>query len=196
VRIFGERGLIVRPGLIVGPHDPTDRYTYWPHRVAKGGEVLVPGTPQQHVQFIDVRDLAAWMLRLVEGQVNGILHATGPEQALSMGAFLEACRHISASNTHFTWVDEQFLLDAGVAPWSDLPLWVPALDPSTHGFNDVDCSRAYTQGLRCRPVADTAYDTLEWARSRPEDHHWRAGIDAEREAELLQAWHTRQRRAL
>src|SRR5712691_1788013 len=132
--------LTIRPGLIVGPHDPTDRFTYWPHRVAQGGEILAPGKGLQHVQFIDVRDLAAWTVRMVEANHTGTYHATGPEHTLTMQQFLEECQSVIGSDAHFTWVSEAFLLDKEVDPYVELPLWVPANDPDSVGFERVNRS--------------------------------------------------------
>jgi 2'-hydroxyisoflavone reductase len=183
------RVLTVRPGLIVGPHDPTDRFTYWPVRMAEGGEVLAPGRPEWAVQFIDVRDLAEWTLRLVEARSTGIYNATGPDYALGMGPFLEACIAAAASDARLTWVSEEYLLGAGVAPWSDLPLWVP--EEGHAGFSSVNCSKAIAAGLTFRPLAQTIRDTLAWNATRPHDTPPRAGITREREAELLKGWHAR-----
>jgi 2'-hydroxyisoflavone reductase len=182
------RVLNLRPGLIVGPHDPTDRFTYWPQRVAEGGAVLAPNRPEHGTQIIDVRDLAEWTVQMVEARQVGIYNATGPEYRLTMGQLLDACRAVSGSDAQISWVSERFLLDAGVQPWSELPLWVPAEDPSNAGFDAIDCSRAIAAGLRFRPLADTIRDTLAWAATRPADHAWRAGLAREREAELLAAW--------
>jgi 2'-hydroxyisoflavone reductase len=188
---MGQRALIVRPGLIVGPHDPSDRFTYWPHRVAVGGEVLAPGQPGHAIQVIDVRDLAAWVLSVAEAGQAGTYNATGPDYVLTMGVLLEACRQASDSAAQITWVDEQFLLDAGVTPWSELPLWVPTTDPSTRGFDAVDCTRAMRAGLRFRPIEETVQDTLAWTSARSAAWEWRAGLTQEREAEVLRAWHER-----
>ncbi len=182
------RVLTVRPGLIVGPHDPTDRFTYWPQRVAQGGAVLAPNRPEHGTQIIDVRDLAEWMIQMVEARHTGIYNATGPEYRLTMGQLLDTCRDVSGSDARVSWVSERFLLDAGVQPWSELPLWVPAEDPSNAGFDAIDCGKAIGAGLRFRPLADTIRDTLAWVSTRPADHVWRAGITREREAELLAAW--------
>ena len=186
------RALIIRPGLIVGPHDPTDRFTYWPVRMARGGEVLAPGRPGWPTQIIDVRDLAEWTLQMVRRRATGIFNATGPAEPLPFGYVLEAGKAVSASDAQVTWVGEQFLLDQGVQPWSELPLWVPELDPSMAGFNSVNCSRAIEHGLTFRPLAQTIADTLAWHAGRPADHEWRAGLSAAREAELLSAWHARE----
>jgi 2'-hydroxyisoflavone reductase len=178
------RVLTIRPGLIVGPHDPSDRFTYWPWRVAQGGEVLAPERPEYRVQFIDVRDLAAWTLSMIEAGAIGVYNATGPEQPLGMGDLLEACR--TTDDTRFTWAGADFLEQQGVAPWSELPLWVPDT-PDTAGFSAFDCSKALAAGLRFRPLHETVRDTLNWAATRPADYVWRAGLSREREAAILAA---------
>jgi 2'-hydroxyisoflavone reductase len=181
--------LNVRPGLIVGPHDPTDRFTYWPRRVAQGGEVLAPNRPEHGTQIIDVRDLAEWMIAMVEQRQVGIYNATGPEYRLTIGQVLDESRSVSGSDARITWVSERFLLDAGVQPWSQIPLWVPAEDPDNAGFDAVNCAKAIGAGLRFRPLAETIRDTLAWDARLPAERELRAGITREREAELLQAWH-------
>jgi 2'-hydroxyisoflavone reductase len=178
----------VRPGLIVGPHDPTDRFTYWPERLARGGDVLAPGSPDRPVQFVDARDLAEWMLRLAGARATGVLHATGPARPLGMGALLDSCARAGAADARVVWVDERFLLDAGVQPWMELPLWIPDADPESFGFLRTDCSRAIAAGLTFRPLDDTVRDTLAWARSRAGDTPRRAGLAPERERELLERW--------
>ena len=184
------RALIVRPGLIVGPHDPTDRFTYWPSRVAQGGEVLAPGRPGKPVQLIDVRDLAEWTIRLAEKKQSGVYNATGPKVPLPMEQLLHTtCQVASGSDATLTWASERFLLDHEVEPWSDLPLWTPESDPAFAGFHAFDCRKAIAAGLTFRPLADTVRDTLAWAATRPDDHEWRAGLTRDRERELLQAWH-------
>lgn len=188
-RHFPQRALHVRAGLIVGPHDPTDRFTYWVVRAARGGEVLAPARPDYLTQFIDVRDLAEWTIRMAEARHAGTYNATGPLQPLPMGELLQAARDASGSDAQFTWVSEAFLLENKVAPWSELPLWIPDSDPDAAGFSTVRCARALAAGLRYRPLADTLRDTLAWAQARPAEHAWRAGLTPEREAELLAAWH-------
>ena len=183
-RAFPGRDLLIRPGLIVGPHDPSDRFTYWPARVARGGEVLAPGRPERPVQFIDVRDLADWIIRLVEARATGVYNATGPQSPLSMGALLEECRLVSGSDTRFTWVDESVLLAHNVAPYTELPLWVPA---EARDFDRFDCAKAFASGLTPRPLADTLRATLAWEATRPTDQPRRNGLTPEREAELLAA---------
>lgn len=187
-RALPGRTLIIRPGLIVGPYDPSDRFTYWPHRVAQGGEVLAPGSASAPVQIIDGRDLALWTLVLLEAGQTGVYNATGPAQPLTMGAILDACREASRSEAAITWVDEAFLLARGVQPWSDLPLWLPASDPAYAGFHRFDRRKAIAAGLGFRPLAETVRDTLAWDASRPADHPWKAGLTRQREGELLAAW--------
>jgi 2'-hydroxyisoflavone reductase len=187
------RVLNVRAGLIVGPHDASDRFTYWPHwphRVAKGGDVLAPGRPDRAVQIIDVRDLAEWNVRMAEHGVSGVFNATGPDYTLTMGAVLETCKNVSGSDARFVWASEQFLLDAGAQPWTQLPLWVPDTEENA-GFSTVDCSKAFAAGLTFRPPAETVRDTLAWDATRPADEERRNGLPPERETELLQGWRAR-----
>jgi 2'-hydroxyisoflavone reductase len=186
------RALNIRPGLIVGPHDPTDRFTYWPHRVAQGGEVLAPGRPERHVQIVDVRDLAEWTVRAVEEGRAGVYNATGPDYALTMGRLLDTCREASGSEGRVTWVGEDFLAEKAVGPWIELPLWIPESDPDAAGFSDVNCGKAIGVGLAFRDLAETVRATLEWDAARPADREWRAGLKPEREAELLREWHSRE----
>jgi 2'-hydroxyisoflavone reductase len=173
---FGDRCAIVRPGLIVGPHDPTDRFTYWPRRLAEGGEVLAPGSPQQPVQIVDARDLGAWLAEVAERRVAGVFNATGPADPLTLGETLERI----APGAHLVWVDEQRILDAGVEPWSELPLWVPGGDYV--GLLRADISRALAEGLTFRPLEETARDTLAWSREAGEQ---RPTLTREREREIL-----------
>ena len=182
--IYGERALIVRPGLIVGPNDPTDRFTYWPVRVARGGDVLVPEKPNVPVQIIDVRDLSDFIIKLIEEKASGIYNATGPDSELTLGAMLEACKEVSGSDANFRWASVEFLNQNNIAPWSDMPVWVPDTEEDA-GFSRVDISKAINAGLTFRPLEETVRDTIDWAATRPSDHEWRAGLKAEREAELL-----------
>lgn len=182
--IYGERALIVRPGLVVGPQDPTDRFTYWPVRVSRGGEVLAPERPQAPVQFIDARDLAEFIIQLTEGHASGIYNATGPDYELTIGRLLEVCKQVNGSDATFRWASLEFLNQNNVQPWSDLPVWIPA-EGETEGFTRFDISRAIGAGLKFRPLEETVRDTLAWARTRPADHEWRAGLKPEREQELL-----------
>ena len=189
-RWFPGRTTVIRPGLIVGPGDPTDRYTYWPVRMARGGEVLAPGTPADPVQIIDARDLSEWIIRMAETGTTGIYNATGPERPLGIGEMLEGMRPLAEAPVDLTFVPADFLADQNVRPWADMPTWVPPIGPSA-GFARVDIGRALEQGLTFRPGPQTARDTLEWHRTRPaeERESLRAGLSPEREAEVLAAWH-------
>jgi 2'-hydroxyisoflavone reductase len=185
------RVLVIRPGLIVGPNDPTDRFTYWPARVARGGEVLAPGRPDRATQVIDVRDLAEWTIALVEGRQTGVYNATGPDHVLTMGELLDTSREVSDSDARTVWVDEGFLLEQGVGPWMELPLWLPESDPDAAGFSAIDVSKAIAAGLRFRPLRETVRATLEWAGTRPPEYAWRAGLAPDKEQALLKAWEER-----
>ena len=182
--IYGGRGLIIRPGLIVGPYDPTDRFTYWPVRVARGGDVLAPEGPDAPIQIIDVRDLSDFIIKLIEENAPGVFNATGPDYELTMGAMLETCKQVSGSDAHFEWASVEFLMRHEVAPWSDMPVWIPNTEEDA-GFSRVDVSKAIEAGLTFRPLEETVRDTLEWAKTRPPDRELRAGLKAEREQELL-----------
>jgi 2'-hydroxyisoflavone reductase len=189
-RAMPGRVMNLRAGLIVGPHDPTDRFTYWVHRVAEGGEVLAPGNPEQRISFIDVRDLGDWIVRSAAARTAGVFNATGPGEPCTMGTLLETIRLESGSDARLTWVDQNFLEAEGVAPWQDMPLWLPD-DPEYAGFNSVDCRRAIEAGLTFRSVADTVRATLASARAKTMVPGERAGIDRTREAALLEKWHAR-----
>jgi 2'-hydroxyisoflavone reductase len=182
------RVLTIRPGIIVGPYDYSDRFTYWVHRIAQGGEVLAPGRPDRQVQIIDVRDLAEWIIRMLEAQQTGIYNATGPEKQLNMQQILETCKNISGSNAHFTWLNDAFLLEAGAVPWSQVPLWLPETDDAV-GLNAMSLKRALATGLTFRPLAQTVQDTLAWDHLRSEGEQWQAGLTGEDETRFLQAWH-------
>ena len=188
---FGDRAIVVRPGLIVGPHDPTDRFTWWPHRVALGEKVAAPGRASRTVQFIDVRDLARWMVSLVERDATGTFNATGPQTPIAMESVLTACRDVSGSNADIRWVDEAFLAQKHILPWKEMPLWVPESDAHAAGFMDVPIARALATGLAFRDLRETIADTLTWSRTRAADHAWKAGLAADREAALLRDWDAR-----
>jgi len=179
------RVLNIRPGLIVGEYDPTDRFAYWPWRVSLGGDVLAPGRPEHRTQFIDVRDLADWTVRMIEQKQTGIYNATGPREPITMGELLEASQKVSGSSARILWVSESLLLENNVQPWSDLPLYLAESDPSTAGADQVSIQKALNAGLTFRTLEDTLQSTLEWAKSRPAGYAWRAGLTREREAELL-----------
>jgi 2'-hydroxyisoflavone reductase len=189
VRIFGSRAIVVRPGLIVGPTDPTGRFSYWPWRLAGGGNVLAPGSPHNAIQFIDVRDLAAWILRLVQIGATGPFNGTGPIEGATFGELLDTCRWVAGEEVGIEWVDERFLEREAVQPWTELPLWIPSHDPQTRGFHAVDTTRAQATGLKTRPIAVTVNDILE-AGIPPADDKRRAGkLTRERERDLLAVWH-------
>ncbi len=191
-KAFPGRATNIRPGLIVGPGDRSDRYTYWPVRIDRGGEVLAPGDPLDPVQVIDVRDLGEWMIHMVEESVFGVFNATGPEKPLPIGDMLGSIKKAIGSDATFTWVNADFLQEQRVQPWSHMPVWFPPRGNMV-GFGRFDCSRAIAAGLTFRPHEITASATLAWHKTRPEEErtNLRAGISAEREAEVLAAWHAR-----
>ena len=189
---FPKKTMIIRPGLIVGPGDESDRFTYWPVRVDRGGEVLAPGTPNDTVQFIDARDLAEWTIRMVEQGTTGIFNATGPDYKLTIGKMLEDIKTATKSNAQFTWVDADFLQSQKVRAWSDMPVWVAPRGQET-GFSQISVKKALSKGLTYRPVGDTALATLDWFKKQPADRQatLKAGISSEREAQVLAAWHAK-----
>jgi 2'-hydroxyisoflavone reductase len=189
---FPGKSLVIRPGLIVGPGDETDRFTFWPVRVARGGEVLAPGSPKDTVQFIDARDLAEWTIRMVEQGTTGTFNALGPAAKLTMGAMLDDIKAATKSDAQFTWIDVDFLLAQKVSPWNDMPVWVAPRGPET-GFTQLSNKRAVSKGLTFRSVGETTQATLEWFRKLPIERQGslRSGITAEREKEVLAAWHAR-----
>jgi 2'-hydroxyisoflavone reductase len=183
------RVLVVRPGLIVGPGDPTDRFTYWPVRLDQGGEVLAPGTGKDPVQVIDVRDLGAWMVEMSDRRATGTFNAVGPARTTTIREMLEDCQAGIGSKATLAWVPWPFLEKEKVEPWSDMPVWIPA-DGEGSGMAQVSIARAVADGLRFRPVSVTARDTLDWWRTLPAERRakLRAGISREREAQVLAAW--------
>lgn len=195
------RALVIRPGLIVGAYDPTDRFTYWVNRVARGGEVLAPGNPDRQVQIIDARDLSEWIIRMAARGATGVYDATGPGDRLTMRELLDEAKSVSGSDARFTWADERFLLDAGVEPWSQLPLWFPEVEEKYRFFLSVDCQKAIAAGLTFRTLAETVAETLRWDRERAQEttsagegsgiRVLKSGLAPERERELLEAWHGR-----
>jgi 2'-hydroxyisoflavone reductase len=198
---YPDRFTIIRPGLIVGPLDRSDRFTYWPVRVARGGEVLAPGEPNDVTQFIDARDLAEWTIRMAEmgpRDGGGIYNATGPRQPIPMGNFLNVCKDVTHSDARFTWVPWTFLAEQKIRPWRDMPIVVPPTG-ETAGFSRRNIDRALAKGLTFRPLEVTIKDTLEWNKTRPQEDQDKlaagavAGISAQREAEVLAAWHQKQK---
>ncbi|MEM7130442.1 MAG: SDR family oxidoreductase [Chloroflexota bacterium] len=180
--IMPGRVLHVRAGLIVGPYDPTDRFTYWPVRVANGGDVLAPPDATAPVQFIDVRDLAEWIVQMADARKAGVYNATGPAETTSFEHFLTTCKTTTDSNASFAWADSELLAKHEIAPWMDLPLWVP---PEAAGMLQTNCAKAIDDGLVFRPIQETVHATLQWAQTRPGDYQWRAGLSAEREVAAL-----------
>jgi len=187
-RYFPGRALHVRAGLIVGPHDPTGRFAYWPWRVDQGGEVLAPGTPEQLIQFVDGRDLAAWMVQMASSRQPGTFNATGPATPLTWGELLATCQTIAANPSRLVWIADDFLLEKGVQPWQELPLWIPASSEEAPGLYTIDCGRAIAAGLAFRPLVETVRDTLTWLKQRDGGWTWQTGLAAEKETAVLQAW--------
>jgi 2'-hydroxyisoflavone reductase len=183
--IYGDRALIIRPGLIVGPYDPTDRFTYWPMRVKRGGDMIAPDRPAAPIQIIDGHDLSAFIIQLIEQNASGIYNATGPDRELTIGELLDACKLVSGSGAAFHWASREFLEEHDVQPWSDMPVWIPDTEEGMEGFSRVDVSKAIDAGLKFRPLEDTIRDTIAWAEMRPENHEWRAGLNPDREQILL-----------
>jgi 2'-hydroxyisoflavone reductase len=158
------RVAIVRPGLIAGPHDPTERLTYWLRRIDSRGRVLAPGRRERPVQFIDARDLAEWSVRLAEDRVCGVYHAAGPQATLTMGQFLDTCLALSGSDAELAWMSDDEVVAAGIEGWTELPLWIAEDDAEAGGIFYADNRRAIEQGLTFRPLAQTVRDTLGWCR--------------------------------
>lgn len=187
---FANTATIVRPGLIVGPGDETDRFTYWPMRLAKGGEVLAPGDGRDPVMYIDARDLGEWMIRLAEASATGAYNAVGPAHPLDMAGLLYGIRASTTAGAQLTWVPTEFLLAKEVSPWGDMPVWIPGQGESA-GFHTRSNAKAITAGLTFRSVADTVEATQAWFAAQPEERRnapLRAGIKPERESEVLAAW--------
>lgn len=187
---------VIRPGLIVGPRDQSDRFTYWPVRIAKGGRVLAPGTPNDATQFIDARDIAEWTVRMAEQRAFGTYNAIGPSAPLTMGAMLAGIKEGVGGGAEFVWVPADFLEERDVDGWTNMPAWVPADGPA-RGLLTRSNARAVAKGLAFRPLPVTARETLEWHRGRPQEEQARvesaarAGLTAAREATVLAAWKTR-----
>ena len=191
---------IIRPGLIVGPLDRSDRFTYWPVRIDRGGDVLAPGDPGDPVQIIDSRDLAEWTIRMAENRVLGTFNGCGPQRPLPMAEMLGGIKAITTTGAQFTWVPADFLRANGVNPWRHMPVWMPPIGNNA-GFSTRNNDRALKAGLTFRPLAVTAKDTLDWHKTRPEaerkamDEGAVAGISAAREAAVLAAWRAKQKSA-
>ena len=180
--VFGEKALIVRPGLIVGPHDPTGRFTYWPHRASRGGEILAPGPPERRSQFVDVRDLGEWIVALCKRGADGTFNATHP--GVSLDDLLAASVTVAGTDASITWVTDEFLVEQEVGQWMELPLWLTGRD--TAYMDRADVTRALGERLCFRPLEETIRGALVEAAATDA-----AGLAPEREAELLAAWHGR-----
>ena len=186
---FGERFLNIRPGLIVGEYDWTDRFSYWVMRIAKGSEVLAPANPNLFIQFIDAQDLSEWTIKIIENKEVGTFNATGKPFELRFGTFLEEIKSATNSDAEFTWVSEEFLTEEKVAPWSEMPLYLPESDKSWAGFLSANVDKAVEKGLSFQPIHETILKTLNWRKTI--DDELKAGISTEREAELLRKWKKR-----
>ncbi len=195
MRAIPGRVLCLRPGLIVGSRDYTDRFGYWVQRVARGGEVLAPGAPQRHLQVIDMADLAAWTIDMLERDAAGTfaavgtINAVGPPGQLTMAGLLAACQQVSASDAKFTWVSDQFLEQNDIAPWSELPLWIPHSMTDMAGFMQLSDAKAAAAGLVTRPVQRTIEDIRQWLASPGLAKPPKNSLDAAKEAKLLALWH-------
>lgn len=190
-RHFGARALIVRPGLITGPDDPTGRFSYWAWRAAAGGTILAPGAADRAIQCIDARDLALWFLHLAQTESSGVFNASGPigrDGGGSLGELIESALHLAGGAGEIEWVDDDFLRAAGVAPWTELPLWLPASDADTAGLFHADLTRARAAGLRTRPLAQTLHDVLAAGIPAPDDRRRAGKLSPAREAGLLAEW--------
>ncbi len=183
--ILPGRVLIIRPGLVVGPYDYSNRFPYWLQRVAKGGECLAPGRPDVSISVIDARDLAAWTIAMAEKRQTGTYNATGKQSGLTFGTFLHSCKTVTESDAAFTWVDADFLLERGVQPWLELPLWLPK---EFQGLMLIDDKEAVAKGLIYRPIETTCADTFSWLKSQAPSFKLEAGLEGEKERSVLQAW--------
>ncbi|HEX9795000.1 MAG TPA: NAD-dependent epimerase/dehydratase family protein [Planctomycetota bacterium] len=186
------RTTVLRPGLIVGPLDPTDRFSYWPLRIRNGGEVLAPGVPADPIQWIDARDLAVFTVRSIENSLAGIYNMVGPVFAADNAEFLYGCKAVTGGDARFTWVDAEFLAEKQIQPWGHLPVWAPGGGESA-GLNTCSNAKAVAAGFTTRPLAETVGDLIAWWNEQPDERRARvrAGWTAEKEAETLAAWHAR-----
>lgn len=181
--VLPNRALMIIPHFLVGPHDPTDRFTYWPVRVARGGDMLAPVGPEEPCQFIDVRDISEWIIHMIEIKATGTYNACGPKELYTFGQLLETCKQVSGSNAQFKWVSAEFLEKHDVQSWRDFPIWFSpdwGIGPARFSI-----AKARAAGLTFRPVADTVRDTLEWVKTLSADHQWKVGLSAEKESKVL-----------
>ncbi|KMJ58353.1 NAD-dependent dehydratase [Bacillus sp. LL01] len=191
-----DKVLHVRSGLLVGPYDYSDRFSYWINRVAAGGEILSPGRKERNIQYIDARDMAVWILKMADEKVTGIFNVTGPTTPLSMEDFLTTCKEVIGSDAEFVWADESFLLEQHVAPWTEMPLWIPEEHPLVEGSkpwsgaSSINIGKALQHRLEVRSVEETVKDVRNFETSR-KDEERKAGIHREKEQNVLEAWKTR-----
>ncbi len=192
-KAFPGKAIVVRPGLIVGPGDYSDRFSYWPIRIFDGGEVMAPGNPDDPVQFIDCRDLGEWYIRLVEAKAVSTYNGVGPRSPMSIAGMLYGIRAAVDNEISFTWVDADFLGKHEVQPWMEMTVWVPPVGEYA-GFSASSIQRALDAGLSFRPLADTAKATMDYWNSLPEERRAKpkAGLSAEKEKKVLAAWHARE----
>jgi len=182
--IYKERALNIRPGLIVGEDDPSDRFGYWIYRINKGGKVLAPGPKEKNVQFIDVKDLADWTIKMVEEKNIGTYSATGPDYNLTFEKLIDDCKKVSGSNAEIVWIDQRFLMNENAGAYVELPLWLP---DEMDGGNNCDVSKAIGKGLTFRLLEETLKDSMEFINSK-KDYTLKAGLKTERETELIKKW--------
>lgn len=182
---FGPRALIARPGLVLGPHEQPERLVWWLRRIARGGDVPAPGPPDLTLQYIDVRDLAGWLLEAAAAGLGGVFNVVGPPGHTTTAALLDACVAATGSGARLRWTPPEQVLAAGVQPWSELPIWVPVGSPA-RGLHETSADRAYAAGLHCRPAGQTVADTWAWLRETGATAG-AGGLDPAREAALLSA---------
>ncbi|MCY7363333.1 MAG: NAD-dependent epimerase/dehydratase family protein, partial [Ignavibacteria bacterium] len=182
--IYKERALIIRPGLIVGEEDPSDRFGYWIYRINKGGKVLAPGPKEKNVQYIDVKDLADWSIKMIEEKNSGTYSATGPDYNLTFEKLIDDCKKVSGSNAEIIWIDQKFLMNENAGAYVELPLWLP---DEMDGGNNCDVSKAIGKGLTFRLLEETLKDSMEFINSK-KDYTLKAGLKTERETELIKKW--------
>lgn len=188
-RMMPNRVLNVRAGMIVGEFDWTDRFTYWAMRIAKGGEILAPGKPENFVQLIDAKDLSEWIISMIETNENGTFNVTSRSLDLTFGKMLDAIKTATGSNAEFVWADENFLKENNVAPWSEMPFYLPESDDSVKNFLTMNVDKALSKNLKFRPLEETIRDVFNWREKQ--DFEMKAGISLEREKELLEKFHNR-----
>ena len=188
IKNFPGKYINARSGLIVGPNDPTDRFTYWVQRISSGGKVLAPGNGDSPVQFIDVRDLAGWLVRMAENGKSGDYNATGPEYVLTIRELLEECRNICNPNAELVWVDEEFIEGQGIQPWTELPVWVPDSSPDYTGFSKVNINKALHQDITFTNLGETILSTLDYINRLPLEYELKAGLKSTREETLLDSF--------